>query len=54
MFLSPDIENRVISRVKFSDDKKVSVLENHALPLCAALQDIYDDDVYDHDTVRYL
>ena len=45
---SPDIENRVISWVKFADDKKVGVFEYHTFPLCASLQDD-DDDVYNGD-----
>ena len=35
---APYVENWVISRIKFADDKKVGVLEYHTLAFCASLR----------------
>ena len=55
---SPDVQNRMVSRVKFANDKKVCVLENHTFSLSSSLQnngdkegkedDNDDDDVGDN------
>ena len=36
--VSPDVQNRMVSRVKFANDKKVCVLENHTFSLSSSLQ----------------
>ena len=41
---APDVENWVISRIKFADDKKVGVLEYHTLAFCASLRRNGDKD----------
>ena len=35
---SPDVQNRMVSRVEFANDKKVCVLENHTFSLSSSLQ----------------
>ena len=56
--VSPDVQNRMVSRVEFANDKKVCVLENHTFSLSSSLQnngdkegkedDNDDDDVGDN------
>ena len=41
---APYVENWVISRIKFADDKKVGVLEYHTLAFCASLRRNDDKD----------
>ena len=41
---APDVENWVISGIKFADDKKVGVLEYHTLAFCASLRRNDDKD----------